>query len=1197
MVRNASKTHKQRAESESDDDYHPTTSASSDHESDKDSPADSGDDGNTPSALRKRPLTTKVALPKKKRLVQLAPPRLIQSTLHTSKTAPRQRVLRLTPSQDTILVNKWLDARPSLSVEDPVPPNDLNVESTHVMPLSQRPDMPNRLFQYKIECVPIEVTWDPLKKRSFQDHKPSEEVAMIDGYYKVIKTWRIHVWNSALPSDQQIQLRLFPEWQETATLSFKSYEKREKYHRNKTTTKSYNMKRSIDEPKDRYKFFRAGGPLDINVCPNKSDASRVAAEACSLLNKYPLELNDSDFPEELPVGFKAYSGVRTLIELVSLRVIRKDFDFRALRFIFRSQDQVSGSYCLYPMADLIRGDGTAILYDILIPTFMTNGVTSRWTRIRFTDEAFAQESFDALPDVPAWWGFRPSDPTNDPLIKQAKVPVKNMMKLITWFTWKIFGYVGSRDAMHLAPRDMITEARTRRKHVTGPYKGKLLFTIEPKSGRIGVSAAVAKTISGTVPQANTSIPHTAQALALQSAYEVFKRGEGILDAIEELFVALDELRLGKSVLSKEAYCQCLTETQKDASAHYCMLCFKLEICSKMSRTADDRLVCLVHFKDGPPASENYILRRVKIKVRNCENRARLRLPAEERQKMERRIVQDYILSGLIYRDAYDGVRHEEYVAQCFGPCVHSLDAVFPLWVVKGSAFIHHAENTVLTTYFTNMLKGTDIPLVLPSAREAIERKDDNVYLSDIELAFDHYYKIRLVVPFPKDDRKEIAAEQPKNWWPRYLKMMKSGVYDGTPLTYDFDWITWFVSNEWSQETIMRLDRICKEIENDPLLNPNKLVLPRGGKAPRGCPGAPWLWNPNHMFSDHDWRYLARVFASRFKRMDETCDWANDHDDESEETLFLTCVVLWYQLDGGKDEVIGVRMSVFKRHPLRWSIGRALHVKPGSIMVTGWGVKHPVSLSQYTDSRRTITMETWMMNRGKFNFPTNPETIAKWSQIIREFSKTSEFWYTYPPKHTQRHIQWPKSWEDRRLPGESNAEENGGPIADHELDVDEDDANPYDEDNEGLVMEAEGEELMGSTSSLTEADVAFLTSMVTYLPKAHQQQYDEIMLKLKAQAIESMLSGIPDTEALQHHDFEQRLSLFIAAITEHIGDLGQSDFIIEDLVKMPLSQWQSVTAEIQSPFTREEIETFCRLLQEDSSHLRYFPDEDVFSYKL
>jgi hypothetical protein len=63
------------------------------------------------------------------------------------------------------------------------------------------------------------------------------------------------------------------------------------------------------------------------------------------------------------------------------------------------------------------------------------------------------------------------------------------------------------------------------------------------------------------------------------------------------------------------------------------------------------------------------------------------------------------------------------------------------------------------------------------------------------------------------------------------------------------------------------------------------------------------------------------------------------------------------LDGGKDEILGLRMSIFVRHPLGFSIGRAMSVEPRSIMMSGWTTKHPDSLSQYNEQLRTITMET------------------------------------------------------------------------------------------------------------------------------------------------------------------------------------------------------------------------------------------------
>jgi hypothetical protein len=260
------------------------------------------------------------------------------------------------------------------------------------------------------------------------------------------------------------------------------------------------------------------------------------------------------------------------------------------------------------------------------------------------------------------------------------VPIGQMMKLIRWFTWNTFGFVGTPDAMSLAPRDLVVGAKHRSFHVTGPYKGKILFRINRKAGTIYASISVAETISGSIPRIFTSLPHTAMALALQSAYEVFQQGKGILAAFEELFVALDELNLGKSVLSKNTYCKCLTGPQQDNTAHYCMLCFKLEICSMMSRTADDRLVCTAHFKDGPPAIEDHIVRRLRYKVSNIERPHRVRHPlsSEERKNIMKILVRNHIVQGSTFLDAYGGSRSEEFIARWLGPLVHSVDAVFPV---------------------------------------------------------------------------------------------------------------------------------------------------------------------------------------------------------------------------------------------------------------------------------------------------------------------------------------------------------------------------------------------------------------------------------------------------------------------------------------------------------------------------------------
>jgi hypothetical protein len=83
-----------------------------------------------------------------------------------------------------------------------------------------------------------------------------------------------------------------------------------------------------------------------------------------------------------------------------------------------------------------------------------------------------------------------------------------------------------------------------------------------------------------------------------------------------------------------------------------------------------------------------------------------------------------------------------------------------------------------------------------------------------------------------------------------------------------------------------------------------------------------------------------------------------------------------------------RMTIFKHHPLRFSIGRALPVTPGSVMVIGWQTKHLFSLSHYIDKKRTITMDSWIMNRGKSNSPTDDGTVAAWAQVIRDYPNES-----------------------------------------------------------------------------------------------------------------------------------------------------------------------------------------------------------------
>lgn len=222
-------------------------------------------------------------------------------------------------------------------------------------------------------------------------------------------------------------------------------------------------------------------------------------------------------------------------------------------------------------------------------------------------------------------------------------------------------------------------------------------------------------------------------------------------------------------------------------------------------------------------------------------------------------------------------------------------------MVGKEAFVHHAGNVRLTSEYLNMAKLDDIPVLLRIAKDATDiSKDDPLKVSLLELAFDYAFRVRSVLPRSIKQRKELAQEQSPEWWERFHHMMMTGVYDGLKPIYDFLFnLDLGPSCVWDDATIKRPDLLCREIEASPLYNPNGLTLPRGSS---NHGSAPWLWRIVHKFEDLNWEYLGRLCATRFKRMDDDCDFANDHDNECAETLFLTFLILWFRSDG-KDEVL------------------------------------------------------------------------------------------------------------------------------------------------------------------------------------------------------------------------------------------------------------------------------------------------------
>lgn len=121
------------------------------------------------------------------------------------------------------------------------------------------------------------------------------------------------------------------------------------------------------------------------------------------------------------------------------------------------------------------------MWAVKLPVFVLGKVgkdKDLWVKAQIDDKAFIAEALNALSDPPSWFRFTPVDPFNGKLPKKSKLSIAHMMKLVRYFLWKVFGCVGNRNALHLAPRSIVENARRRKvQELAGPYNGKPLFLI------------------------------------------------------------------------------------------------------------------------------------------------------------------------------------------------------------------------------------------------------------------------------------------------------------------------------------------------------------------------------------------------------------------------------------------------------------------------------------------------------------------------------------------------------------------------------------------------------------------------------------------------------------------------------------------------------------------------------------------------
>jgi len=81
-----------------------------------------------------------------------------------------------------------------------------------------------------------------------------------------------------------------------------------------------------------------------------------------------------------------------------------------------------------------------------------------------------------------------------------------------------------------------------------------------------------------------------------------------------------------------------------------------------------------------------------------------------------------------------------------------------------------------------------------------------------------------------------------------------------------------------------------------------------------------------------------------------------------ETIYLEC--LWQSGNKECKEFFGLPLTVYHRHPLRFSVAHRVH---GQQMQTGWTSLHPESLAERDDAKGNVLIESYFSNMAKLNF--------------------------------------------------------------------------------------------------------------------------------------------------------------------------------------------------------------------------------------
>jgi hypothetical protein len=500
-------------------------------------------------------------------------------------------------------------------------------------------------------------------------------------------------------------------------------------------------------------------------------------------------------------------------------------------------------------------------------------------------------------------------------------------------------------------------------------------------------------------------------------------------------IAADEVNckgIDESQVKKE-YCRCNDTADRESTMHTCMDCFLVFPCANLVTTADSRRICEATCAKVPSIMHSSTpMSVIAVKQRISQSVRRNRGTESDHEGSTTELCLQKAFTNIVdlekgeYNDAYcdqtrtDGLSLTEPHNTRSRPMFVSVDAVHQMVMLHDHVVLHTPTNIVCTPMAVNYMKGVWGVHIVPAMHAAAQQTQketasgerDSSWWADWHICLDRLHHLCLLVPHRRDLRLRLTSrEVDADTLSEYLECLRSSSwhddqaspidgYSGTSPETDGESVSTSgrdkgilrkpdnltkkkkrkiakeyppIWHSWTAEEIAQIIRMIEEIEADPRANPARLELPRLAN------GAPWPFRLDHILSDdiNPWDWLFREMLYRYTRMWWVCDLFHDTS-ESPMTLLLELVVQWFARRGGVDQFIHCEMTVFRKHPLRYSFGRSANVQPGTPMRTGFTETSPTSFREhYDESRSTIVVQPWIINVLWSNFdPSEHDNIFK-----------------------------------------------------------------------------------------------------------------------------------------------------------------------------------------------------------------------------